>query len=57
MKVYDITGKEIGTLVNEEKQAGTYELTWKAGNLPSGVYIYRLQAGEFVGIKKMLLLK
>ena len=57
IKVLDILGNEIETLVNEEKPSGTYELTWYAANLPSGVYFYRLQARNFVETKKMLLLK
>ena len=57
LKVYDILGNEIETLVNEEKPAGTYELTFNAANLPSGVYLYRIQAGSFVETKKMVLLK
>jgi photosystem II stability/assembly factor-like uncharacterized protein len=57
IKVFDILGNEIETLVNEVKPAGTYELTWYAGNLPSGVYFYQLKAGEFIETKKMLLLK
>ena len=57
LKIFDILGNEIETLVNEEKPVGTYELTWYAKNLPSGVYFYRLQAGSFVETKKMLLLK
>ena len=57
IKVFDILGNEIETLVNEEKSTGTYELTWYAEQLPSGVYFYRLQAGNFVETKKMILLK
>jgi hypothetical protein len=57
IKVFDILGNEIETLVNEEKPVGTYELTWYAGNLPSGVYFYRIQAGSFNQTKKMILLK
>ncbi len=57
IKVYDILGKEIETLVNEEKPTGSYEITWNASKLSSGVYFYRLQAGEFISIKKMLVLK
>jgi len=57
LKVYDVLGNEIVTLVNEEKPIGTYELNWNAANLPSGVYFYRLQAGSFVETKKMILLK
>ena len=57
LKVFDVLGKEVATLVNEEKQVGTYELTWNAANLPSGVYFFRLQAGSYVQTRKMILLK
>jgi photosystem II stability/assembly factor-like uncharacterized protein len=57
VKVYDILGNEIETLVNEEKTAGTFELTWNASNLPSGVYFYQIKAGSFIETKKMILLK
>jgi hypothetical protein len=57
IKIFDVLGNEIETLINEEKPAGTYELTWSAANLPSGVYFYQLRAGNFVQTKKMLLLK
>jgi polyhydroxybutyrate depolymerase len=57
LKVYDVLGNEIATLVNEEKTAGTFEITWYAENLSSGVYFYRLQAGSFVETKKMILMK
>ena len=57
VKIFDVLGNEIETLVNEEKLAGTYEITWYAESLPSGVYFYRLQVGDFVETKKMLLMK
>ncbi|MDH3268219.1 MAG: YCF48-related protein [Ignavibacteria bacterium] len=57
IKVFDVLGKEIETLVNEEKSVGTYEITWYAENLPSGIYFYQLKAGDFIDTKKMLLLK
>ena len=57
IKVFDVLGNEITTLVNEEKPIGTYELDWNAANLPSGVYFYRLQAGDFIQTKKMILMK
>ena len=57
MKVYDILGKEIETLVNEEKRAGSYEINWHASKLSSGVYFYQLKAGEFIQTKKMILLR
>ena len=57
LKVYDILGNEIATLVNEEKPAGEYEVEFDASNIPSGVYFYKLQAGNYKETKKMLLLK
>jgi hypothetical protein len=57
IKVFDVLGNEIETLVNEEKPTGTYELTWNAEQLPSGVYFYQLKAGDYISTKKMLLLK
>jgi len=57
IKVFDILGNEIESLVNEEKQTGTYELTWYAEQLPSGIYFYQLKAGSFVETKKMVLMK
>jgi hypothetical protein len=57
IKVFDILGNEIETLVNEEKQNGTYELTWYAKGLPSGVYFYQLKAGSYIETRKMVLLK
>jgi hypothetical protein len=57
LKIFDVLGKEIATLVNEEKSVGTYEVNWNAVNLPSGIYFYRLQAGSFVQTRKMILMK
>jgi hypothetical protein len=57
IKVFDILGKEIETLINEEKPIGTYEITWYAEGLPSGVYFYQLKAGDYMSVKKMILLK
>ena len=57
LKVYNVLGQLITTLVNEESPAGFYEVDFNATNLPSGVYIYRIRAGLFVETKKMLLLK
>lgn len=57
LKVFDILGNEMATLVNEQKPAGYYEIEFNASDLPSGVYMYRIQAGDFVETKKMLLLK
>ena len=57
LKVYDVLGNEIATLVNESKTPGSYEVEFNAKNLPSGVYFYQLQAGQFIETKKMVLLK
>ena len=57
LKVYDVLGNEIVTLVNEEKSAGSYEVEFDATGLPSGVYFYRLTASSFLITKKMSLLK
>lgn len=57
LKVYNILGKEVATLVNENKRSGTYEVNFNASNLPSGIYIYKLQSGIFSDVKKMLLIK
>ena len=58
MKVYDLLGREIESLVNNElKQPGEYSVTFNANNLPSGVYYYKMQAGEYSDVRKMMLIK
>jgi len=57
LKVYNILGKEVASIVNEVKRAGRYEVEFNGSNLGSGIYYYRLQAGEFSETRKMLLLK
>ncbi|MCW8811205.1 MAG: YCF48-related protein [Ignavibacteriaceae bacterium] len=57
LKVYDILGREVATLVNEEKPAGQYEVEFNSPNLPSGIYFYQLKVGLFVETKKMVLIK
>ena len=57
LKVYDVLGNEVTRLVNEYREAGSYSINFDASNLPSGVYIYKLQAGDFTQIKKMTLVK
>jgi photosystem II stability/assembly factor-like uncharacterized protein len=57
LKIYNPLGEEIELLMDETKEAGTYEAVWNAGDLPSGVYFYTLQAGDFVQTKKMVLMK
>ncbi len=55
--VYDVIGREITTLVNGMKQPGSYEAIFNAENLASGVYFYRIEAGDFIDVKKMVLIK
>lgn len=57
LKIYDILGKEVITLVNDQKSKGRYEINFDASNLASGVYIYRIQVNDFISAKKMMLLK
>ncbi len=57
LKVYDVLGNEVATLVNEERPAGSYEVEFDASGLSSGVYFYKLQAGQFVQTRKMLMIK
>ncbi len=57
LKIYNILGQEVKTLVNEEKAPGTYEVNFNAAGLSNGVYFYRLKAGMYNNIKKMILLK
>jgi hypothetical protein len=55
--VYDIIGREIAELVNEQKPAGTYSVSFDASNLASGIYLYSINAGTFKQINKMILLR
>jgi hypothetical protein len=57
LKVYDVLGNEVATLVNEEKPTGNYEVGFNASNLSSGIYFYTLSTGNFFSTKKMILLK
>ncbi len=57
LKVYDVLGREVASLINEQKSPGTYSVNFNASNLSSGMYLYRLQAGDFVETKKLVLLK
>jgi len=57
LRLYDVLGNEIATLVDEEKSGGTYEIIFYAGNLTSGVYFYQLQTEGYVETKKMILLR
>ena len=57
IKIFDILGNEIETLVNEEKPTGSYEVEFDASKLSSGIYFYKLQSGSFVETKNMILIK
>ncbi|MBE0538437.1 MAG: T9SS type A sorting domain-containing protein [Ignavibacterium sp.] len=57
LKIFDVLGNEVATLINEYKSAGSYEIDFNASSLSSGIYFYRLQAGSFVQSKKMVLIK
>jgi hypothetical protein len=57
LNVYDVLGNRIETLVNRENTAGSHEIEFTATGLTSGIYFYRLKAGNFVDIKKMILIK
>jgi hypothetical protein len=55
--VYDILGREIAILVNEQLKPGTYEISWDASQYASGIYFYKLMTDEFTEAKKMVLIK
>jgi photosystem II stability/assembly factor-like uncharacterized protein len=57
LKVYDVLGREVAVLINEEKHAGNYEVEFNGKNLSSGIYFYKLQAGNYSSVKKMILMK
>ncbi len=57
IKIYDILGKEVETLVNEQKTAGNYKIEFNADKLASGIYFYQMRAGNFISTKKLVLLK
>jgi hypothetical protein len=57
LKVYDVLGKEVATLVNDEQRAGNYKVTFDAGNLPSGTYFYTLKSGVFAQTRKLTVVK
>jgi hypothetical protein len=57
LKIYDVLGNEVATLVYEYKPAGKYEVEWDASNYPSGVYFYQLNSGNYIETKKMILMK
>jgi hypothetical protein len=57
LKVYDVIGREVATIVSGEMSAGSYTRIWDASNIPSGIYCYRLQAGSFAETKRLVFLR
>ena len=57
LMIYDVLGREVSLLVDRQQAAGTYEVTFEAGDLPSGVYFYHLRAGDYSETRKMLIVK
>ncbi|MEJ2636434.1 MAG: T9SS type A sorting domain-containing protein [Calditrichia bacterium] len=57
LKIYNILGEEVATLVSEKLIAGQYKYDWDASGLASGVYLYRIEAGSFIETRKLILLK
>jgi hypothetical protein len=57
LKVFDVLGREVATLVNEELEAGSYKTTFDAAALSSGIYFYTLRSGSFIQTKKLTLLR
>jgi hypothetical protein len=57
LRVFDVIGREVAVLVNEQQSAGSYSIQWNASNVPSGMYFYRLQSGSYAVTKKIVLLK
>jgi len=55
--VYDIAGRQVASLVNEQKAAGTYRLDWEPHTLASGIYLIRIKAGKFIAVQKCMMLK
>ena len=57
LQLFDLSGREISTLVNSTKDAGSYKISWDASDLPSGVYLCRMQAGEYKNTVKLALVR
>jgi hypothetical protein len=57
LKVYNLLGQEVATLLNETKAPGTYAVDWNAEGLPSGIYLYKMQSGSFTSTRRMMLVK
>jgi hypothetical protein len=57
LKIYDVLGREVALIVDEQKDPGEYNVTWDASSYSSGVYFFKLRAGTFTDVKKMLLVR
>jgi len=57
IRIFNALGEEVAVLLDKELTTGTYEIEWNASSLPSGIYFYSLQAGDFIETKKMMLMK
>jgi hypothetical protein len=57
LRVFDVLGREVAMLINEVRNSGEYEFQWDASNMSSGVFVYRLRAGEFVSARRMILIR
>ena len=57
LAVYNLLGREVDKLIDEYRPAATYQINWNASDVASGIYFYRLQVGDFIQIRKMVLLK
>jgi hypothetical protein len=57
LKIYDVLGTEVATLINQEQNAGTYSVSFDGSGLSSGVYFYKIESGSFIKVNKMMLLK
>jgi hypothetical protein len=57
IKIYDVLGREVAVLVNEQLKPGEYEISWNAGKFSSGIYFYKLAAGDYSEAKRMVLIK
>ena len=57
LKIYNVLGQQVETLISEKLTTGSYKYTWNAGHLASGIYYYKIQAGSFVQTRKLILMK
>ncbi len=57
LRIFDLMGREVATLVNDERSAGFHTISWDASDIATGIYFYRLEANGFTDVKKMLFLK